>query len=119
MVQEVLKDDRGGSGVKPHLPPPPVFLAPGKTALSLVARESLILKMNRESRIPTQRLDETQDIGRLSMGCPVKGAWQADHHPGQAILFTREGLDFASKSSCPLPDRPGDRQNPIRGRQYG
>ena len=105
MVQEVLKDDRGGGGVKPRLPPAPVLLALGKTALGFVAGESLILKMNRERRVSTQRLDETQDIGRLSMGCPVKGAWQADHHTGQTVLFTREGCDLASQHSRPQPDR--------------
>ena len=119
MIQEILKDDRRGRGVEPSLPPAPALLVLGQTALCLVARESLILKMDRQRRVSTQRLDEVKDVCRLTMGRPVQGPRQAHHDAGQAVLLTHEDSDLTGDRHRSLLHRPGDREDPQGGRQYG
>ena len=119
MIQEILKDDRRGRGIQPILPPAPALLALGETALCLVARESLILKVDRQRRVSTQRLDKAKDVCRLTMGRPIQRPRQADHDAGQAVLLTDEDRDLTGDRHGTLLYRPGDREDPQGGRQDG
>ena len=119
LVQEVLKDDRRGRGVQPSLPPAPALLALGQTVLGFVARESLILEMDRERRVPTQPLDEVEDIRRLTMRRPVQGARQPNDHAGQPVLVTLENRNLPRNRGRSLLCWSGDREDPKGGRQDG